>query len=233
MSDRPIRATFAHRTATLAVLGIEPSSLAALKSAWLKFGIEVRPVAFEGIRSLKEQRVTAFIARLDAGVKPLLHTIRAMDEFQNSLIYAVGDDADIAGMAELEISVLMPDLSEDSAVEAIQNTYQLLMHQMRRYARIPMVIPVKVTTGAFTITAVSRNISAGGIRLSLVEPAEAQFMALRPDTVSQITFEAPHASRFHLPSTMVRKEKNSVGFEFMGSPDKEELRHWLDKRLQR
>src|SRR5260221_6387036 len=127
------RSTFAHRTATLAALGIELADLGPLKSAWSKFGIDVRLVAFEGIRSLKEQRVNAFIVRLDAGVKPLLHTVRAMDEFQNALIYAVGEDADVAGMAEVEIGGLMPDLSEDSAVEAIQNTYQLLMHQMRRY----------------------------------------------------------------------------------------------------
>jgi hypothetical protein len=233
MSDRPIRSTFARRPATLAALGIDLADLAQLKRAWSGFGIDVRLVPFEGIRALKEQRVNAFIVRLDPGAKPLLHTIRAMDEFQNALIYAVGEDADIAGMAEFEISVLMPDLSEESAVEAIQNTYQLLVHQMRRYARIPMVIPVKVTSGAFTVSAVSRNISAGGIRLSLIEPADAQMVALHPDKVSQITFDAPNKARFHLPSTLVRTSKNSVGFEFMGSPDQEELKHWLDRHLQR
>jgi hypothetical protein len=227
------RSTFAHRIANVAAIGIELSDLAQLQSAWSKFGVEVHLIAYEGIRSLRGPHINAFIVRLDPGVKPILQTIRAMDEFHNSLIYAVGTDADIQGMAEFEIGVLMPDLSEDSAVEAIQNTYQLLMNQMRRYARIPMVIPVKVTAGAFTISAVSRNISAGGIRLSVVEPADAQLAALQPDKVSQITFEAPHKARFHLPSTLVRKSKNSVGFEFMGSPDQEELKHWLDRHLQR
>jgi hypothetical protein len=225
--------TFVHRIATVAAVGIEPSTLEELKSAWRMFGIEVRLVPYEGLRTLKDQTINAFVVRLGSGAKPILQAIRSTDKYQHTLIYGVGEDADIVGMAEFEISVLMPDLNEDSVIEAIQNTYQLLLNQMRRHARIPMVIPVKVTAGAFTINAVSRNISAGGIRLSLVEPAEAQMVALRPDDISQISFEAPHAARFHLPSTLVRKSKNSVGFEFQVSPDQQELKHWLDQHLQK
>lgn len=225
--------TFVHRVATVAAVGIEPSSLEELKAAWRMFGIEVRLVPYEGLRSLKDQTINAFVVKLGSGARPVLQTIRSMDKYQHTLIYGVGEDADIVGLAEFEISVLMPDLKEDSVIEAIQNTYQLLLNQMRRHARIPMVIPVKVTAGAFTISAVSRNISAGGIRLSLVEPAEAQMVALQPENISQISFEAPHAARFHLPSVLVRKSKNSVGFEFQVSPDQQELKHWLDQHLQK
>ena len=58
-------------------------------------------------------------------------------------------------------------------------------------------------------------------------------VALQPENISQITFDAPHAARFHLPSTLVRKSKNSVGFEFVSSPDQESLKSWIDKHLQR
>jgi hypothetical protein len=182
---------------------------------------------------LKDKPINAFVVRLNAGAKPVLQTIRSMDKYQHSLIYGVGFEADVLDLAGFEISVLMPDLSEESAIEAIQNTYQLLLNQMRRHARIPMVVPVKVVAGAFTLQAVSRNISAGGIRISLTEPAEAQMVALQADKISQISFDAPHAARFHLPSTLVRKSKNSVGFEFVNSPDQEALRSWLDRHLHR
>lgn len=197
------------------------------------FGVAVQVVPYEGLRSLKDKPINAFVVRLNAGAKPVLQTIRSMDKYQHSLIYGVGQEADVLDLAGFEISVLMPDLSEESAIEAIQNTYQLLLNQMRRHARIPMVVPVKVVAGAFTLQAVSRNISAGGIRISLTEPAEAQMVALQADKVSQISFDAPHAARFHLPSTLVRKSKNSVGFEFVNSPDQEALRSWLDRHLQR
>lgn len=225
--------TFVHRVATVAAVGIELSALEELKASWRMFGIEVRLVSYDGPRSLKDNHINAFIVKLDAGAKPILQSIRSIDKYQHTLIYGVGLEAVIVGLAEFEISVLMPDLKEDSVIEAIQNTYQLLLNQMRRHARIPMVFPVKVTAGAFTISAVSRNISAGGIRLSLVEPAEAQMVALQPENISQITFDAPHAARFHLPSTLVRKSKNSVGFEFQVSPDQQELKHWLDRHLQK
>ena len=224
---------FTHRTATVAAIGIELSELEALQASWKMFGVGISLIPYEGLRSLKDKQVNAFIARLDAGAKPVLEAIRAVEKYHNALIYGVGSDTDILTLAEFEISVLMPDLTEESAIDAIQNTYQLLLNQMRRHARIPMVMPVKVTAGAFTLQAVSRNISAGGIRLSLVEPAEAQMVALKEDTVSQITFEAPHAARFHLPSTLVRKSKNSVGFQFVSSPDQESLKHWIDQHLQR
>jgi hypothetical protein len=227
------KTTFVSRIATVAAVGIDPSSLGPLQSAWKMFGIQADLLPYEGAASLKNVTVNAFIVRLDAGARPLLKAIRSIEKYQRTLIYGVGKDADIADLAEFEISVLLPDLSEESVIEAIQNTYQLLLNQMRRHARIPMVIPVKVTAGAFTLDAVSRNISAGGIRISLTEPADAQMMALREDGVSQITFQAPHASRFHLPSHLVRKSKNSVGFEFQVSPDQEELKHWLDRHLNR
>ena len=227
------RSTIAHRTAILAAVGIASSELETLQTAWKMFGVAVQILPYEGLRSLKDKPINAFIVRLHGGAKSVLQTIRSIEKYQRALIYGVGGDTDITELAEYEISVLMPDLSEDSAIEAIQNTYQLLLHQMRRHARIPMVMPVKVTAGAFTLRAVSRNISAGGIRISLSEPAEAQMVALQPDKVSQITFDAPHAARFHLPSTLVRKSKNSVGFEFVSSPDQESLKHWLDKHLQR
>lgn len=227
------RSTFPNRVATLSAIGIESSLLEPLKNSWKMFGIEVRLVPYEGQTSLAGQNINAFIVRLDGGARPLLQAIRSIDQYEHTLIYGVGKDADIADLAEFEISVLMPDLSEESVIAAIQNTYQLLLNQMRRYARIPMVIPVKVTAGAFTLDAVSSNISAGGIRVLLTEPADAQMVALREDGISQITFKAPHSTRFHLPSTLVRKSKNSVGFEFQVSPDQEELKHWLDLHLAR
>jgi hypothetical protein len=229
----PNRSTLAHRTAVLAAIGIETSALSDLQSAWKMFGVAVQVVPYEGLRSLKDKPINAFVVRVNAGAKPVLQTIRSMDKYQHSLIYGVGFEADVLDLAGFEISVLMPDLSEESAIEAIQNTYQLLLNQMRRHARIPMVVPVKVVAGAFTLQAVSRNISAGGIRISLTEPAEAQMVALQADKISQISFDAPHAARFHLPSTLVRKSKNSVGFEFVNSPDQEALRSWLDRHLHR
>src|SRR5690242_8319748 len=122
--------TFVHRVATVAAVGIEPSALEELKSAWLMFGIEVRLVPYEGLRTLKDQTINAFVVRLGSGAKSVLQAIRSMDKYQHTLIYGVGEDADIVGMAEFEISVLMPDLKEDSVIEAIQNTYQLLLNQM-------------------------------------------------------------------------------------------------------
>lgn len=226
------RSSFVGRIATVCAVGIDPLDLEPLSESWRNYGIQVKVVPYEGAISLGSQ-VNAFIVRLGAGVRSVLEGIRNNDAHHQTLIYAVGDEADVVTMAEFEISVLMPDLSEESATEAIQNTYQLLLNQMRRHARIPMVIPVKVVAGAFAMEAVSRNISAGGIRLSLVEPDEAELVALQPDSVSQISFEAPHSAKFHLPSTLVRKSKRSIGFQFVNSPAQEELKTWLDKYLQK
>jgi len=225
-------ATFTGRTAIVCAVGIDPLDLEFLSEAWRNYGIQVKVIPYEGAPSLKGE-INAFFVRLDPGARNVLAEIRGKETYRQTLIYAVGEEADIVTMAEFEISVLMPDLSEESAVEAIQNTYQLLLNQMRRHARIPMVIPVKVVAGAFAMEGVSRNISAGGIRLSLLEPDEAELTALQPDSVSQVSFEAPHAARFHLPSTLVRKSKRSIGFQFVNSPDQEELKNWLDKYLQK
>src|SRR5437879_11564602 len=107
------RSTFAHRIATLAAIGIAPSELEQLKSAWKMFGVAVQVVPYEGLRSLKDKPINAFIVRLNAAAKPVLQTIRSLDKYQHSLIYGVGGDTDILELAGYEISVRMQDLKDD------------------------------------------------------------------------------------------------------------------------
>src|SRR3954464_14997369 len=104
------RKTFTHRNATLAAVGIEPSELEVLRTSWEMFGVGVNILPYEGLRSLKDKNVNAFIARLDAGAKPVLEAIRSVEKYHNALIYGVGSDTDILSLAQFEISVLMPDL---------------------------------------------------------------------------------------------------------------------------
>src|SRR5438128_10771845 len=111
------RNSFVGRIAVVCAVGIDPLDLEPLSEAWRNYGIQVKVVPYEGARSLTGQ-INAFIVRLDDGARGILQGIRGNDAHHQTLIYAVGDESSVVTMAEFEISVLMPDLSEESAIEA-------------------------------------------------------------------------------------------------------------------
>jgi hypothetical protein len=86
---------------------------------------------------------------------------------------------------------------------------------------------------------ISKNISAGGMSVSFLPnssgtPAAVAALAqLQPNTVLQTSFNLPHSSRFHMSSVLVRKSEKMASFQFLGSPDQEELKVWIDKYLQK
>ena len=216
---------------TLAVVGIDFAHLEIFSSTLKKFGVPVQMATFDPKHAL--QNVSAFIVRLDAGAEAILATIRATQEFEDTLIYAIGTPADVLNMrlADFDISVLLPDLSPPSVTEAVQSTFQLLLHQLRRYARIPIVTTVQMGTGESCVHAISKNVSAGGISVVFLNAAAA--VQIQADTVLQVSFSLPNSGRFHLSSVPVLRSEKAASFQFTGSPDQEELKDWIDKYLQK
>jgi hypothetical protein len=216
---------------TLAAIGIELTHLEVFSSSLKKFGVPVN-VAIHDPKHLPKN-VTAFVIRLEPGAEASLSAIRANPEFEDTLIYAVGKPSDILNMhlADFDISVLLPDLSAPSVAEAVQSTYQLLLHQLRRYARIPIVTAVQLGTGENCVHAISKNVSAGGISVVLLSSAAAA--QIQADTVLQVSFSLPDSGRFHLSSVPVMRSEKAASFQFIGSPDQEELKDWIDKYLQK
>jgi hypothetical protein len=235
----PAQAVTAKKPAILAAVGVDAAQLDLFKTSLQKLGIQAQPTAYDPKRPPQGIEVSAFIVRLGSGAEEILTTIRSRAEHHDTLIYAVGTEGDVMGLAQFEISVLLPDLSPPSVTEAVQTTYQLLLHQIRRYARIPIVIPVQMGVGETSMMGISKNISAGGMSVSFLPnssgtPAAVAALAqLQPNTVLQTSFNLPHSSRFHMSSVLVRKSEKMASFQFLGSPDQEELKVWIDKYLQK
>jgi hypothetical protein len=238
MSAQAATATM-KKTAMLAAVGVDAAQLDLFKSSLQKLGIQVQPTAYDPKHPPKGADVSAFVVRLGVGAEEVLTTIRSVQEHRDTVIYAVGSEADVMGLAQFEISVLLPDLSPPAVNDAVQSTYQLLLHQIRKYARIPIVIPVQMGVGDSSLMGISRNISAGGMSVSFLPnssgtPATAASMALlQPDTVLQTSFNLPHSSRFHMSSVLVRKSDKMASFQFLGSPDQEALKGWIERYLQK
>jgi hypothetical protein len=229
----PAEAAPAKKTSTLASVGIELAQLDFFKTSLQKSGIPIEIASYDSAHPLKGKNVSAFVVRLGTGVEETLSSIRSIEEYRNTLIYAVGSGGEAmnANLTEYEVSVLLPDLSAPSVTDAVQSTYQLLLHQLRRYARIPIVTAVQIGSGESSIKAISRNISAGGV--SLASLGTGAFDSLQADTVIQVSFSLPHSSRFHLSSVLVRKSDKFANFQFLGSPDQEELKVWIDRYLSK
>jgi PilZ domain len=223
----------AKKTQIFAAIGIDLAHLEFFKTSLDKYGVQMQLATYDIDRPPKNADVNAFIVRVGVAAEDVLTKIRSEEKFRDTLIYAVGTGGDLlnANLSEFEINVLLPDLSAPSVTDAVQSTYQLLLHQLRRYARIPIVTPVLLGTGDNSVRGISRNVSAGGMSLSLLSAGSLD--ALQSEPFIQVSFSLPHSSRFHLSSVMVRKADKLVNFQFLGSPDQEELKGWIDRYLQK
>src|SRR5882724_5855274 len=116
------------KAAMLAAIGVDASQLDLFKSSLQKLGIQVQPTAYDPKHPPQGADVSAFVVRLGAGAEEALTSIRSVPEHQDTVIYAVGSESDVMGLAQFESSVLIPDLSPPSVNDAVQSTYQLLLH---------------------------------------------------------------------------------------------------------
>ena len=130
-------------------------------------GVQPLIMAGEERTRLATEKFQGCVVPLTPSGAELVHAIRGSSLNRRIVIYGVATDEPPAeSLLQQGINVVFKrPVLKSEAVTRVHSTSPLLIHEMRRYIRSPVALPVGVMAGAEMATFMSREISAGGLSL--------------------------------------------------------------------
>jgi len=157
-------------TARVAVFHIDDAAEAVLRDSFKQFKIDTIRLDGDVSERLFNQKFEACVVPLDhPDAIKILEAARTSPSNRRLVIYAIAaDSAETLRFSKYGLNVVLPrPLDRQSALRAVRSSHLLVLHELRRYVRVPVVVEVKVETehGA-RLTAVTLEVSGGGMSLN-------------------------------------------------------------------
>jgi PilZ domain-containing protein len=214
-------------TASLAVINLPAAPIELLQKCFRQYRIDANP-ATPTLEQLQTVQFDACAIRLDKDAETFLKALRSSGQNRRCLVYGFGSTQEAMHLSAYGINCLVdypPD--PDQTAQDVENTYLLLIGQLRRYVRLPLVTEVKVAVpGRATLTGLSREVSAGGLSVHAVD-------GLAVADTAQLNFGLPSLPSLEIPAVVCWRldVQRTTGFQFRQCDDRVRLKAWIDEYL--
>lgn len=217
--------------AFVALIGLDDKAASMLRDCFKQFGIET--AAFnpeEAPVRFKKEKYEAVVLRLRDNVEGLLKSIRSSANTQRMVIYGICSTAQEAlHFSQYGVNAIFNDpLDRQNLLRVIRATHLLVLHELRRYVRIPIVADVALRSdGGDRFRATLIEISGGGMSMQMVGQ-------LTMGEFVDVSFRLPNSKELSLRGTVawIRRDAGTVGVRFEAmDPGRSEVKSWIDDYL--
>lgn len=219
-------------TAKLACVGLEPASSAFLQDCFKQFGVTLVPVGENFAKVLSSKKFEACVLRLyDPDAEKILSAARNSPSNRRMVIYGIARNiTEALRFSPFGINAVFDEpLERQRVLKVVRATHLLVIHELRRYVRIPVVTETNVEMGRTkSVAAASQEVSAGGMSLSSPSPIPAQDMV-------RLTFTLPGTKTVKLRAQVCweRRDNNLYGLRFDNTDDARLIvKSWIDQYLE-
>ena len=215
--------------ATVALIGLDEAASTVLRDCFKQFGIQTIAVGDDAIQRLKREKFEACVLRLnEPGAEAILETARTSSSNRRIVVYGICSSAQEAlRFSRFGINAVLADpVERQSALRVVRATHLLVINELRRYVRIPIVTEVMLTVQGRKHAATSLEVSAGGMSL------KTQFRAAPPTGV-EVEFTLPDSQHLAVGATVCwQRDPDMLGVRFDAN-DKRRLgvKSWIDDYL--
>ncbi|HZP18297.1 MAG TPA: PilZ domain-containing protein [Terriglobales bacterium] len=144
------------------------------------------PLTSEHAQRLSKEKFEACVVRIGSQVEGVLESARSSRSNHRMVIYGLGGTLkDTMKLSKYGINAVFQEpLERPSALKLVKATQMLVLHEFRRYVRIPVITEVSVAAGQKHFSASSIELSSGGMSLKSTEevsqgmPLEVSFALL-------------------------------------------------------
>src|SRR5215469_9574853 len=159
-------------TARAALVDLQESSRSMLSECFRQFGIEVVPMTSDHAGRLTKEKFEACVIRVGSSVENVLESARGSRSNSRMVIYGLGGNArEALKLSKYGLNAVFHEpLERPAALKLVKATQMLVLHEFRRYVRIPVITEVSVIANKKHLTASSLELSSGG--MSLKSPEE-------------------------------------------------------------
>jgi hypothetical protein len=195
-----------------------------------QYGIETVAIPLEQATRLQNEKFEACVLPLDDSAGDVIALARESISNNRIIIYGLGGTAqDAMRYSKLCLNAVFQEpLERSEAMKLVRSTRMLVMHEFRRYVRIPVMTEVGVLLAeGGQITATSHEISSGG-------------MSLKGQRVPEVGAQVEVSfSLLTLPRVFIRgqvtwkKPNKSFGIRFDSTDDRRQrLKDWIVAYLE-
>jgi hypothetical protein len=154
--------------ARVALVDVKESARTVLSECFRQFGIETVVMTDTAADRLKREKFEACVVRLCAETEPILESARSSPSNNRMVIYGMGGTIqDAMKYSRYGINAVFNEpIERPSALKLVRATQMLVLHEFRRYVRIPVITEVSVALAdGARFSASSQEISSGGMSL--------------------------------------------------------------------
>jgi hypothetical protein len=218
--------------ARVLLAGLDEATSAILRDCFKQFGIQTVSSNGDTEKRLQKEKFEACVVQLGrADAESVLNAARNSSSNSRIVIYGISRGTQEAmRFSKLGINAVIDHpVDRQSALKVVRSTHLLVVHELRRYVRLPVVTEVKVDCGANNFRANSVEISAGGLSLKTD-------MRMAKEQPVEVTFSLPPNGKVVVSRASVcwrREAANMIGIRFDPTDERRlEVKYWIDSYLE-
>ena len=217
-------------SARIAFIDLKDATRSILTDCFKQFGIEAVLIGPDAAERLKKEKFEACVVHLGPSAQAIIESARTSASNSRMVIYGLGGTAqDAMRYSKYGINAIFPEPVERSAaLKLVRATQTLVLHEFRRYVRIPVVTEVQVQVNeGKKITATTLEVSSGG--MSIKSPDD-----IGAGQAVEVSFALLTLPRIWVRGNITwRKPKHSFGVRFDATDDRRrKLKEWIDAYLE-
>ena len=214
--------------ARTALVGLNESARAMLAEGFRQFGIETVVVTANAAERLKKEKFEACVLTLGEDAEPVMEAARNSPSNSRCILYGVGGNAQEAmRFSKYGINAMFSEpLERPAALKLIRATRMLVLHEFRRYVRIPVMTEVSIVGDGRRISATSIELSSGGMSVKSHEDFSI-------GSNVEISFALMTLPRMNLRGVVSWCKPKSIGVRFESADERRhKLKTWIDSYLE-
>jgi Tfp pilus assembly protein PilZ len=214
--------------ARTALVGLSEPARALLSEGFRQFGIETVVVTANAAERLTKEKFEACVLALGSGADTVMEAARSSPSNSRCVIYGVGGNAQEAmRYSKYGINAMFNEpLERPAALKLIRATRMLVLHEFRRYVRIPVMTEVSIVGDGRRISATSIELSTGGMSVKSSED-----FSIGANV--EVSFSLMTLPRVNLKGVVSWCKPKSLGVRFDSADDRrQKVKIWIDSYLE-
>jgi hypothetical protein len=215
--------------ARVALFDLPLPSAQLLSECFRQCGIETALIAREHVSRLQREKFEACVLALEESAGGIIEFARTSASNSRIIIYGLGGTAqDAMRYSKLCLNAVFHEpLERSAAMKLVRSTRMLVLHEFRRYVRIPVMTEVGlVLADGGRMTATSQEVSTGGMSLKGNHVPE-------PGNLVEVSFSLLTLPRVWMRGQVTWKKPNkSFGIRFDSTDERRQrLKDWIGAYL--
>jgi hypothetical protein len=214
----------------VAMIGLEHASAELLRTTFQQFKIESQVLSGNAVETMQKKKYEGCVVHLDDEAAPVLEAVRTSPRNRQITILGIcKNPQEAVRFSKFGINAIVKSpIERQDAMKAIRSTHLLILHELRRYVRLPIVLEVLIElAGGTKVKGMTRDISYGGMSVNVPTKISAE-------TTADLKFTLPNGDVVKIPaSTLWFHPPDLVGLKFESTDEpRQVVRRWIDAFLE-